>query len=124
MNGNYKLCHPSCEIHNHTIHIHTFLICGFQPYNESLELVPACRYSKETVARQLCLQKRKPLPGGIPKGEFQLISILNEGVGAALCKFDKAAAGRNVGKHQAQSTTHPQSVTDQLEPVSTSTVRY
>ena len=26
MNGNYKLCHTSCEIHNHTIHIHTLSV--------------------------------------------------------------------------------------------------
>ena len=42
----------------------------FQPYIESLQLVNACHYSKETVARQLHSQKKKPLSAGIPKASF------------------------------------------------------
>ena len=75
----------------------TLYICGFRSFKETLQLVNACRYSKEAVARQLQSQKKKQLPASLPKGEFQLVSVSNDGVGAALYRFNDTAACRDVG---------------------------
>jgi len=79
----------------------------FQPYIESLQLVNACHYSKETVARQLHSQKEKTIICRYPKGEFQLVSVLNEGVCVALYKFDGTAACWNVGSMKCSQLSTP-----------------
>ena len=79
----------------------------FQPYIESLQLVNACHYSKETVSRQLHSQKEKNIICRYPKGEFQLVSVLNEGVCVALYKFDGTAACCNVGSMKCSQLSTP-----------------
>lgn len=85
----------------------TLFICGFPAIHRKFALVNACHYSKETVARQLHSQKEKNIICRYPKGEFQLVSVLNEGVCVALYKFDGTAACCNVGSMKCSQLSTP-----------------
>ena len=61
---------------------------------------------------KLRLQKKKQLPANLPKGEFQLVSVLNDGVGVALYKFSDTAACRDIS-----STNHRHLPTPNQPPI-------
>ena len=54
-------------------------------------------FKRNSGSPQLHWQKKKSLPASIPKGEFQLLGVSNEGIGVTLYRFDDTAACGNVG---------------------------
>ena len=83
-------------------------------FGEAKQAWCACKgvQGRRFVHSKLQLQKKKQLPANLPKGEFQLVSVLNDGVGVALYKFSDTAACRDVS-----STNHRHLPTPNQPPI-------